>query len=109
MPFITFIYKIGEMTEKIYYGKYCTNYISDDHEGLDIDVKYSLIRGLNEYNKQNNICLKINEKIIVGILSFSSDNTIPTYSSNDEIQCFDFYRDYEKKIYINSKLINLIF
>ena len=34
MPFITFIYKVGK-NYKTYYGKYCFDYISDDHEGLD--------------------------------------------------------------------------
>ena len=38
MPFITFIYKVGKIN-KTYYGKYCFDYISDDHEGLDNIVK----------------------------------------------------------------------
>ena len=42
MPFITFIYKVGK-NPKIYYGKYCIDYISDDHDGLDNEVKYTLI------------------------------------------------------------------
>ena len=41
MPFITFIYKVGK-NSKTYYGKYCFDYISDDHEGLDNEVKYFL-------------------------------------------------------------------
>ena len=47
MPFITFIYKVGK-NRKTYYGKYCFDYISDDNE-----VKYILIKGLNEYRKNN--------------------------------------------------------
>jgi hypothetical protein len=54
MPFITFIYKIGK-NNKTYYGKYCINSMSDDHEGLDNEVKYLLIKGLNEYRKKKNI------------------------------------------------------
>jgi hypothetical protein len=103
MPFITFIYKVGK-NNKTYYGKYCADYVSDDHEGLDNEVKCILINGLNKYRKQNNI-QKIKSKINIGILSFSSDILIPTYSSNDEIKCFDFYYDYDNKIYINGKLI----
>jgi len=103
MPFITFIYKVGK-NNKTYYGKYCADYVSDDHEGLDNEVKGILINGLNKYRKQNNI-QKIKSKINIGILSFSSDNIIPTYSSNNEIKCFDFYYDYDNKIYINGKLI----
>ena len=103
MPFITFIYKVGK-NDKTYYGKYCFDYISDDHEGLDNEVKYILIKGLNEYRKKNNI-QKLKTKIIIGILSFSSDNIIPTYSTDDEIKCFDFYYEKYDKVYINGKLI----
>ena len=103
MPFITFIYKVGK-NYKTYYGKYCFNYISDDHEGLDNEVKDILIKGLNEYRKKNNV-QKLKSKIIIGILSFSSINIIPTYSTDNEIRCFDFYYNYDNKIYINGKLI----
>ena len=103
MPFITFIYKVGK-NYKTYYGKYCFDYISDDHEGLDNEVKYILIKGLNEYRKKNNI-QELKTKIVIGILSFSSNNIIPTYSTDNEIKCFDFYYDSDNKIYINGKLI----
>jgi hypothetical protein len=103
MPFITFIYKVGK-NNKTYYGKYCNDYISDDHNGLDTEVKYELIKGLNEYRKQNNI-KKIRSKIIIGVLSLSSSNFIPNYSTDNEKKCFDFYHDYNNKIYINGKLI----
>ena len=103
MPFITFIYKIGK-NNKTYYGKYCVDYVSDDHEGLDNEVKCILIKGLNKYRKQNNK-QKIKSKIVIGILSFSSDILISTYSNNNEIKCFDFYYDYDNKIYVNGKLI----
>jgi hypothetical protein len=103
MPFITFIYKVGK-NDKTYYGKYCFDYISDDHEGLDNAVRYILKKGLNENRKKNNI-QKLKTKIIVGILSFSSDEIITTYSTVNEIKCFDFYYNYDDKIYINGKLI----
>jgi predicted secreted protein len=103
MPFITFIYKVGK-NYKTYYGKYCFDYISDDHEGLDNELKDILIKGLNEYRKKNNI-KKLKSKIIIGILSFSSNNIIPTFSSDNEIKCFDFYYNYDNNIYINGKLI----
>ena len=92
MPFITFIYKVGK-NNKTYYGKYCFDYISDDHEGLDNEVEDILIKGLNEYRKKNNI-QELKSKIIIGILSFSSNNVIPTYSSDNEIKCFNFYYDF---------------
>ena len=105
MPFITFIYKIGR-NSKTYYGKICTDYVSDDHEGLDNEVKYSLIRGINAYRKNKNMPQNVNEKnILIGILSFSSNQYIPTYSTDEEIKCFDFYHNDDHKIYINGKLI----
>jgi len=42
---------------------------------------------------------------MVGILSFSSSETTPTYSTDNEIKCFDFYKKYDEQIYINGKLI----
>ena len=103
MPFITFIYKVGK-NYKTYYGKYCLDYVSDDHDGLDNEVKCILTNGLNEYRKKNNI-QELKSKIIIGILSFSSNDTIPTYSTDNEIKCFDFYYSYDNKIYINGKLV----
>lgn len=93
-----------EKNPKTYYGKCCLDYISDDHEGLDNEVKYILKKGINKYRKQNNI-QKIKSKIIIGILSFSHNKYISTYSTNSEIKCFDFYKTYDEKIYINGKLI----
>ena len=106
MPFITFIYKVGK-THKTYYGKYCFDYISDDHEGLDTIVQNILIKGLNDYRRKKNIP-ELKSNIMIGILSFSSDNIIPTDSTENEIKCFDFYYDNDdkiNKIYINGKLI----
>lgn len=101
--FITFIYKIGK-NNKTYYGKYLSDYISDDHEGLDNEVEYILKKGLNEYREKNNI-KKLKGKINIGVLSFSSNDVVPTYSTENEIKCFDFYCDYKNKIFINGKLI----
>lgn len=103
MPFITFIYKVGK-NYNTYYGKYCFDYISDDHEGLDDLVKNILLKGLNEYRAKKNI-QKLKTNIIVGILSFSSNDNIPTDSTDDEIKCFDFYYQNYDKIYINGKII----
>ena len=67
-------------------------------------LKKILIKGLNEYRKKNNI-QELKSKIIIGVLSFSSNNIIPTYSTDNEIKCFDFYYNYDDKIYINGKLV----
>ena len=105
MPFITFIYKIKNKP-KTYYGKYICDYMSDDHEGLDTEIKYILLSSINKYRVKKNLPkIKI---ITIGILSFSNDRYIPVYSTKSEINVFDFYYenyDYDKtKIYINGKL-----
>ena len=104
MTFITFIYKIGN-EPKTYYGKYCSDYISDDHEGLDREVKIVLVEGINKYRKQQNLD-ELTSNIYIGVLSFSSNKYIPTYSSNDEIKCFDFYCEYYNCIKNSIKYIN---
>jgi hypothetical protein len=102
--FITFIYRVGK-SPKTYYGKYCDDYISDDHEGLDTEVIHSLCQGLNKYRSMNNMPKLSFSAVVVGVLSFSRDHYILTFSSEKEIPCFDFYRDEQKRIYINGKLI----
>lgn len=107
MPFITFIYKIGN-NKKTYYGKYVCDYMSDDHDGLDTEIKPTLIDGINQHRKQKGLA-KLKRKVYIGILSFSSNKYIPTYSTDTEIQCFDFYYKTVKnnnKTYLNGKLIN---
>ena len=108
MPFITFIYKIGN-NPKTYYGKYFEDYISDDHEGLDTIVKSKLIHSLNIYRKNKNLPNIKSKNIYIGVLSLSQSNNIPTYSTKKDIKCFDFYYssyDSVSKIYINGKLVN---
>ena len=51
MTFITFIYRIGNNTTT-YFGKYVPDYVSDDHEGLDLEVRYVLVDGLNQYREK---------------------------------------------------------
>ena len=111
MPFITFIYRIGTKT---YYGKYVSSRFSDDHEGLDNEIKSSLMRGLRLYQQQHNSAerspLKYNQ-VKVGILSYSNDEFVPTFSSQREIACFDFYCDdshHTYKTYVNGKLLEKV-
>ena len=107
MPFITFIYRIGH-NNKVFYGKYVFDYISDDHNGLDNEIKDIVKCGINEYRKQMGL-EKLNKKIRIGILSLSPYVYIPTYSSDAEIKCFDFYHKKHTlkndETYVNGKLI----
>ena len=109
MPIITFFYKIGN-NKKLFYGKYVCDYISDDHEGLDSEIIPTVTDGINEYRKQKGL-EKLNKPIRLGVLAFSANTYIPTYSSDEEIQCFDFYHvffNYTRKTYINGKLLNVM-
>jgi len=105
MPFITFIYRIGH-NNKVFYGKYVCDHISDDHDGLDNEIKNIVICGVNKYRKQMGLIIK---KIRIGILSLSLHDYIPTDSSDEEIKCFDFYyishNIKNDETYINGKLI----
>ena len=102
MPFISFFYKMGNHP-KMYYGKYFARYISDDHEGLDQEVRPLLEHAIEIYRKTINLP-KQTRKIHIGVLSMCRDDAIPTYSSKREIKCFDFYHDYDET-YINGKLL----
>jgi hypothetical protein len=103
MPFITFIYKIGK-NSRTYYGKYCEDRLSDDHEGLDNEVRHSVEMGVNAYRKKMNLS-PLRAKITIGILSLSINDVIPIFSSKNEVKCFDFYKNYDNKIFMNGKSI----
>lgn len=107
MPFITFIYKLGNY-EKKFYGKCVFHYISDDHEGLDIEILPYLVNGLNKYRKLKGKSEINSDKVNIAVLSYSDDKFVPTYSSNKEVTLFDFYNiKYRNKntTYVNGKLI----
>jgi hypothetical protein len=105
MPFITFIYKLAK-NQRCFYGKYMTDYISDDHEGLDREIRPYVIKGINKYREKRN--LQPIKKVHIGILSFVCNKIIPTYSTKKEKDCFDFYyierdhtNNYNETIYVN--------
>ena len=108
MSYITFIYKLKGVPQT-YYGKYISNNISDDHEGLDLEVKNVLIYGLNQYRTKNNIPkIRNYDDIIVGIMSYFDNSVIPAYSTEAEIKCFDFYcseLNNDIKCYVNGDLL----
>lgn len=102
MPFITFIYKIDKRS---FYGKYVAEYVCDDHEGLDDEIRPVVVKGINAFREKKGQPPITDVKI--GILSFSVDGYAGCYSSEKEIECFDFYcdeKDYCKQtIYINGQ------
>lgn len=107
MPFISFIYRFGRNT-KTYYGKYETEYVSYNHEGLNEEAKAYLIDGLNLYRKKKGLSKLKAKTLHLGVISFVEENHVPVYSSDAEIKCFDFYIlkiDYKCSYYMNGQLI----
>lgn len=107
MSFVSFIYRLPH-SKKTYYGKYVFNgYLSDDHDGLDIEIKDDVLYGINQYRVKWGES-KIND-VMIGILSFSPGNgDIPVYSSENEFSAFDFYYEFSgnskpHKLYINGE------
>ena len=78
--FITFIFKLSNET---YYGKYLTDNISPDHEGLDEVIKPYLLKALNEH--------QLVENVNIGIISVCCFTSVELHSTDEERYCFDFY------------------
>lgn len=106
MVTIAFIYKIKNV-DKTFYGKYISDYMSDDHEGLDNEIKDILLDGINKYRKSKNIKKIKIKNLLIGVLSCMTNDNYLDYYSDDEIPCFDFYykKFKETQIYINGKII----
>ena len=110
MPSVVFMYKIGNIP-KTYYGKLQTDYISDDHEGLDKEVKYDLLKGLNTYRTNKCMPTLKMKHLKIGILSSADPNNYLDYATKREINCFDFYIwsfDYKTTLYMNGSEIKTL-
>ncbi len=72
-------------------------------------MKKGVKSGLNAHRVNNGLPKLKSKDICIGILSFSRNEYIPTYSTDEEIQCFDFYcLSYERqtvKYYIDGVLL----
>jgi homoserine acetyltransferase len=91
MPTIVFIYRINNDPQR-YYGKYITDYISDDHEGLDTEIQPIVLQFLNVYRTQTKSPEFQSYEVSVGIVSFSfSKDSYMNYTTRKEVECFDFY------------------
>jgi len=80
----------GFTDSKVYYGKFTTNYISDDSDFIKYEILPKLLESLNNYNKQNNLELIKKGDIKIGIISIETSFYF-CYSSKRELGCFDFY------------------
>ena len=102
MHSICFLYRIGKK-RKTYYGKYVVSSISDDHEGLDIEVITNLHIALNSIRKIDGLPWIKRKSIKVGIISYSDHYM--TYTSTRERSMFDFYYDHGS-FYLNGSLLD---
>jgi hypothetical protein len=94
MHTISFIYRIAK-TNQTYYGKFLTDTISDDHDGLDLIIKPKLTYALNKHRRLKNKG-KLKQTIFIGVLSHS--NSWMNFSNEREVKCFDFlYEQYKSK------------
>jgi hypothetical protein len=96
--FISFIFRLNNTT---FYGKYYTDSISPDHEGLDEEIKPYLLKGISEYQLQENLP-EVKENVHIGVISVCNEKHISIHSSNEERACFDFYFE---KYTINYKIV----
>ena len=100
MPAVTFIYRVGNSAN--YLGKYVTGYISDDHEGLDIEIHSEVLSSINKYRANKGYRpLRVHE-LKVGIVSVLESNL---YSSRREAKIFDFYHQ-DGKSFLNGREIS---
>jgi len=79
-----------------YFGKYHTDNISPEHNGLDEEIRPYLLKGISEYNdkierKPHILPEELSKKVKIGIISVSNDTYISIHSSNEEKLVFDFY------------------
>ena len=102
--FITFIFKMPHKSSETFYGKYYTDNISDEHEGLDNEIKPYLLKGINAFKRLEHSHDEQEEQeknIHIGIISVSNDKYISIHSTDNEMNCFDFFC---KKFTINHKM-----
>ena len=84
MPEISFIYKLSDNLSKTYFGKICLPHLSDDHDGLDNEIKETVITCINLYRKSRGFGLV--QDVILGILGTTTE-----WSSFGERKMFDMY------------------
>jgi hypothetical protein len=83
MAIISFIFRVDEDPTRMF-GKICLEYLSDDHEGIDREIKYKIHNLLNAYRTR-----KLLPKIIN--LDIAVIGTTNEFSTIEEKNMFDVY------------------
>lgn len=104
---ITFIYRL-EPAITVYYGKYFVDYLSDDHEGLDTEIKPDLEDALDLYRALHPTQYSTPyTSVTLGILSLSSHPYVGTWSTDAEIPLFGYYRKYDGTTFVHGIPIHM--
>lgn len=101
MAEISFIFTTPDGNTK--FGKYITDWLSDDHDGLDTVIYYNVIDCWNLHLKS--IGLEPIKKMKVGVIGLIKDDFCSKYDANG----FDMFiknNSFTTKYYINNKLLN---
>lgn len=100
MSTICFLYRIKE-NPIVYYGKYVTNYLQENHKGLDKEILPTFLSLYNQYRKKERESDLGEQDIHLGVISFSTHTNSMDYCSSQEISFFDFYYEeyYDTKTY----------
>jgi hypothetical protein len=94
---ISFIFKINQ--GPIEHGKIIVDYLSDDHEGIDNEIKDFVCDVLSEY--RSNKKLSSIQKLELGVLGIIKD-----WCSENEKNIFSVYIDrINKKYYCNGERV----
>ena len=90
--FITFIYRVSG-TPTTCYGKYLSGWMTEDHQGLDAEMKSVLVKTINRRRERNGLPGSVlrEEEVTLGIIAVSYAESFPIYSTSEERFCFDFY------------------
>lgn len=102
MPAVTFIYRVGNSSN--YLGKYVTWQISDDHEGLDLEIHSTVLTAINKYRTKKGYRLLRIHELKVGIIAYTDLDTV--YCNKNESKIFDFYQ-FNNKSYLNGREVRV--
>jgi len=87
MPDITFIFRINDDLTRGY-GKICLDYLSDDHEGVDLEIKPQVRSVIDKYREKHS--LPPITDLHLGVIGVTDE-----YCSFEEVNIFDIYITYK--------------
>ena len=108
MPNVVFIYRIQNI-DITYYGKYISDYFSDDVDLVEEEIFPFLLQHINEYRNKNNLESIKKEQLKIGIITLNINNVF-WYSYKKDKDFFDFYynnQENKNEVYICGETIDV--